>query len=78
MYVVMTKYDTLIHFLGMGDEVWHAGFRTTIVVSRIGRRRGRLSFLPSLLLQGNMGMGEPHSLLAMYASVAKREICDHD
>ena len=32
---------------------------------------------PSLLLQGDMGMGEPHSLLAMYVS-AERPTYDHD
>ena len=30
-----------------------------------------------LLLQGDMSMGEPHSLLAIYAS-AGRQTCDHD
>ena len=28
------------------------------------------------LVQGDMGMGEPHSLLAMYKS-AERQTCDH-
>ena len=32
---------------------------------------------PSLLLQGDVGMGEPHSLLAIYAST-ERQTCDHD
>ena len=30
-----------------------------------------VSLQPSLLLQGDMGMGEPHSLLAMCASVER-------
>ena len=40
-------------------------------------KRCRLSLPPSRLLQGDMGMGEPHSLLAMYAS-AEKQTCDHD
>ena len=30
------------------------------------RMRGHLSLHPSLFLQGDMGRGEPHSLLAVY------------
>ena len=40
-------------------------------------KRGRLSLPPSLLLQGDMGMEEPHSLLAMYVS-AEKQTSDHD
>ena len=40
-------------------------------------KRGRLSLHTSLSLQGDMGMGEPHSLLAIYA-LAERQTCDHD
>ena len=36
-----------------------------------------VSLQPSLLVQADMGMGEPHSQLAMYAS-AERQTCDHD
>ena len=39
--------------------------------------RKAVSLQPSLLVQGDMGMGEPHSLLAMYAS-AERQTGDHD
>ena len=39
-------------------------------------KKGPLSLPPSLLLQGDMSMGEPHSLLAVYAS-AEKQICDH-
>ena len=61
----------------MGKEVWHAGYRMTIVENRIGSWRGRLSVPPSLSLQGDMGMGKPHSILAMYVS-AEKQIGDHD
>ena len=40
--------------------------------------REALSLSPSLLLQGDMGMGKPHSLLAMHASATERQTCDHD
>ena len=40
-------------------------------------KRVRLSFPPSLLLQRYLGMGDPHSLIAMYAS-AEKQTCDHD
>ena len=36
-----------------------------------------LSLPPSLSLQGDMGMGESHSLLAMYVS-AEMQTFDHD
>ena len=39
--------------------------------------REAVSLHLSLLLQGDMGMGEPHSLLAMCAS-AEKQICDDD
>ena len=41
-----------------------------------GRERGCLSLLPSLLLQGEIGMEGPHSLLAMYVS-AEMQTLDH-
>ena len=40
-------------------------------------KRGRFSLHPSLLIQGDMGMGRPHSLLNVYAS-AERQTCDYD
>ena len=36
-----------------------------------------LSLSPSLSLQGDMGVREPHSLLAMYVS-AEKQIFEHD
>ena len=39
------------------------------------QNKGKRNF--SLLLQGDMGMGEPHSLLATCAS-AENQICNHD
>ena len=50
----------------------------TIVVSWIDRGRGclSLSLPPSQLLQGEIGMEGPHSLLAMCASVEKQTL-DH-
>ena len=51
-----------------------------IVVSKNYRivEVGEAVSLPSsLLLQGGMSVGEPHSLLAIYAS-AERQTCDHD
>ena len=36
-----------------------------------------VSLPPPQLVQADMGMGEPHSLLAMYAS-AEKQICYHD
>ena len=36
-----------------------------------------VSVQPSLFVQADMGMGEPHSLLAMYAS-AEKQTCHHD
>ena len=48
----------------------------TIIVSRIMEREA-LSLPPSLSLQYDMGLGEPHSLLAIYVSVEKQTI-DHD
>ena len=41
-------------------------------------KSGHLSVQPSLLIQADMGMREPHSLLAMYASAVERQTCDHD
>ena len=52
------------------------GHQRTIVVSRIMKRRA-LSLPPSLLLQSDMSMGEPHSVLVIYAS-AERQTCNHD
>ena len=47
--------------------------------SKQNSRSGRaISLQPSLLLQGDMGMGEPHSLLAQYVSAAERQTYDHD
>ena len=42
-----------------------------------GSGRVRLSFTPSQSLQGDMVMGEPHSLLAMYVS-AEQQNFDHE
>ena len=36
-----------------------------------------VSLQPSPLVQDDMGMREPHSLLAMYGS-AEKQTCDHD
>ena len=41
------------------------------------RERPSLSLPPSLSLQGKIGMGETHSLLAMYVS-EERQTCNHD
>ena len=68
-----------------GKEVWLAGRRLTIVASKNQQtivvswmvEKEAISHLPSLLLQSDMGRGEPHSLLAMYAS-AEKQTCDHD
>ena len=51
-------------------EVGHAGYQTTIVVSRIGSERPSLS--PTLSLQGDVAVGGPHSLLAMRVSAEKQ------
>ena len=37
-----------------------------------------VSLQPSLLAQADTGMRKPHSLLAMYASAAERQTCNHD
>ena len=56
----------------MGVEVWHAGYRKTIEVSKIGGGRGCLSSPPFLSLQGEIDIGGPHSLLAMYVSAERQ------
>ena len=43
-----------------------------IVISRIGSGRDHLSLPPSLSLQGDMGMGRPHSLLAIFVSAERQ------
>ena len=73
--IVTRKYDTLIHSPGCGE-----GSCDSLVVSKNYRivEVGEAVSLPSsLLLLGDMSMGEPHSLLAIYAS-AERQICNHD
>ena len=37
-----------------------------------------ISLQPSQLVQADIGMRKPHSLLAMYASAVKRQTCNHD
>ena len=37
-----------------------------------------VSLQPSLFLQGDMGMEEPHFVLAIYVSAVERQTCDHD
>ena len=75
------KYDTLIHFPGYGRrELRLSGRQRTIVVSKNYRivEVGEAVYpSSSLSLQGDMGMGEPHSLLAMYVS-AEKQTFDHD
>ena len=83
------KYDTLIHFPGcwgrrlLGKEVPVADYcgeqESADYSSKQNSRSGRaVSLQPSLLVQTDMGMRKPHSLLAMYASVAERQTNDHD
>ena len=69
--------------------VGEGGWRPTMVVSKNQRtivvsknyrivEVGKVvSLPPSLSLQSDMGMGEPHSLFAKYVS-AERQTCDHD
>ena len=37
-----------------------------------------VSLQPSLLVQADMGMRKPHSLLAIYVLAAEKQTCDHD
>ena len=73
----MTPYT----FAGLwGRQLWLSGRQRTIVVSknyRIVEVGEAVSPPSSLLLQGDMDMGEPHSLLAMYVS-AEKQTFDHD
>ena len=73
---VTRKYNTLVHSPGYGGRWCDSPAQSTIVVSRIMEREA-VSLQPSLLVQVDTGMGEPHSLLSMYAS-AERHTCDHD
>ena len=61
------KYDTLIHLDNYGNKQESADDSSG---------RGCLPLPPSLSLQGDMGVGEPHSLLAMYVS-AEKQTLDH-
>ena len=82
----MRKYDILIHSPGYGERRCDSLAQLTIVVSknqqttvvsRIMEEEGPSLFNPLYLVQADMGMGEPHSLLAIYAS-AEMQTCDHD
>ena len=81
-YDVTRKYDTLIHSPGCGGRRPAADYsgkqESADYSSKQNSGSGRaVSIQPSLLIQSDMGMGELHSLLAMYASVEK-QTCDHD
>ena len=71
-YIVMRKYICWV----MGE----AGNSLTVSnysSKQNNGKRGHFSLPLSLSLQGDMGMGEPPSLLAMYVS-AEKETFDHD
>ena len=79
IYIVTRKYYSLIHFLCYGGRRYGSPAsknQQTIVVSRIMEREA-VSLSPTLLLQADMGMGEPHSLLAMYG-LTEKQTCDYD
>ena len=75
--IVTRKYDTLIHSLGYGRRRCDSLSISDYSSKQNNSQRGRLFLQPSLLLQGDMGMGGLHSLFAMCAS-AEKQICDYD
>ena len=79
IYTVTRKYDTFIHSPGCREGSCNSSLQRTIVVSKNYRivEVGEAVSLPPSIKKGDMGRGEPHSLLAMYASTEK-PICDHD
>ena len=74
---VTRKYDTLIHLLSYGWGGATLGPSATVVVSRLMEREAVSLPPPFLWLQGDIGVGEPHYLLAMYVS-AEKQTFDHD
>ena len=62
-------------------ELWVRGCDSLIVSNHSSKqnngKRGHLSLPPSLSLQGDMSVGEPHSLIAMYVS-AEKQTFNHD
>ena len=77
LYIVTRKYDTLIHSPSYGEGgATRRPLADYSSKQNSGSRRA-VSLQPSLLVQADIGMGEPHSLLAMYAS-AEKQTCDHD
>ena len=68
----MRKYDTLIHSLGYGERRYNVlGSQPTIVGIRNSDSRKAVSLQPSLFVQGDIGMVEPHSLLTMCVSAER-------
>ena len=66
------KYDTLIHSLGYEEMRYDALVSQPTIVGIRNNDNGKaVSLQPSLLVQGDMGMVNPHCLLAMYASVER-------
>ena len=74
--LVTGKYDTLIYSPGYGGRRCYS-----LVIDDYGSKQelaeGPSLFNPLYLVQGDVSMGEIHSLWAMYVS-AEKQTCDHD